>query len=353
MLKKLLSKIYYEMPARLPCVGYAFPCRNVVFELVYSCNLNCMMCPYAAETRHEKPKGSDFKPLTKDEITELLQKFPKGSNVTFTGGEPFLKEGILEILEKASERHKVTIATNGTLFNDDIAEKMVRWKVRLVGISIDGPEPVHNQIRRDPESYAKAVSAVRMMAREKKKRGSEHPRLNLNGVILGNNFDQLYKNVELAKEIEADSCTFQVCDPSWNRSAWRLSERIEMEEKTIEKVEPIERDKLKSALERITAVADELEISVNFMPKLSAEEILDYYGNKFDIKKWYCLDPWSTMRVSPYGDVFPCLNFRVGNVRQQKPSSLWNGTNYRRFRKTLAKATLFDSCIGCCKMSRK
>jgi MoaA/NifB/PqqE/SkfB family radical SAM enzyme len=353
MLKKLLSRIYYRFPARMPYLGYAFPCRNVVFELIYTCNLNCVMCPYAAEMRHEEPRGSDFKPLTRDEIAGLLQGFPKGSNITFTGGEPFLKEGILDILEKATERHKVTIATNGTLFNDDITEKMVRWGVQLIGVSIDGPKDIHNEIRRDPQAYDKAMSAVSKIAEQKRVMNSKYPRLNLNGVILASNFDQLYKNIELANEIGADSCTFQVCDPSWNRSAWRLGEEIEVAEKTIEKVDPIAREKLTSALEHILSVSEKLKIAVNFMPQLSVKEIVDYCDNKFDMKKWYCLDPWSTMRISPYGDVFPCLNFKIGNVREQKPAKLWNSAKYKRFRKTLGKATLFDSCVGCCKMSKK
>jgi MoaA/NifB/PqqE/SkfB family radical SAM enzyme len=353
MLKEALRKIYYRFPAKLSATGYAFPCRNVIFEVVYSCNLNCEMCPYRAELEHTQPRGSDFKPLEKNEIIDLLHELPKGSNITFTGGEPFLKEGILDILEAAAGLHRVSVATNGTLFTDAIAEKMAKWGISLIGVSLDGPKEIHNEIRKDAAAYDKLIEAVRSINEQKIKQGVQLPRLNFNGVILKKNFNFLYKNIELAKELNISSHTFQICDPSWNRSAWRLSDEINADERTIEKVEPIDRGELKAALEQLVDTAKRLNVGLNFVPALTVEEIVDYYDNKFDLSKWHCLDPWSTMRISPYGDVFPCLNFKVGNVREQKPSVLWNSSSYRRFRKTLGSAVLFESCIGCCKMIRK
>ncbi|MFC1548562.1 radical SAM protein [Candidatus Omnitrophota bacterium] len=351
MLKKILRKIYYQSPASLSFLGYAFPCRNVVFEVIYSCNLSCEMCSYIAEMKYTEPRGSDFKLLDKSEIISLLREFPKGSNFNFTGGEPLLKEGILDILEEAVKRHKVSLSTNGTLFTDEIAEKLVRWGVQLIGFSLDGPKEIHNEIRRDPQAYDKLVDAINKV--NEKKKGSEYPRLNLNGVILKKNFRLLYKNIELAKQLGFSSHTFQVCDPSWDRSAWRLSDKINAKEKMIEKVEPIDRKELKKALEHLVDVAKRLDININFVPALSIKEIVDYYDNRFDLNKWHCLNPWSTMRISPYGDVFPCLNFSIGNIRDKKPSELWNGPNYRRFRRALGRTVIFDSCVGCCKMERK
>ena len=353
MIKEILRKVYYQLPAKLSFLGYAFPCRNIIFEVVYSCNLNCEMCPYRAEIKHTTPKGSDFKALDKDEIINLFREFPKGSNITFTGGEPFLKEGIFEILEAAVKMHNVTIATNGTLFTDETAKRLVEWGVRLLGFSLDGPREVHNEIRKDPQAYDKLVDAVKKVNEYKKKLNTSYPRVNLNGVILKKNFNELYKNIELAKELGIKTHTFQICDPSWNRSAWRLSDEINSNEKIIEQVEPIKRDELKNALEQLVDTAKRLEVELNFMPHLTLEEIVDYYDNKFDIKNWYCLDPWSTMRISPYGDVFPCLNFKVGNIREQRPVKLWNSAKYRKFRETLRKSILFNSCVGCCKMRKK
>ncbi|MGB2880031.1 MAG: radical SAM protein [Candidatus Omnitrophota bacterium] len=353
MLKKILNRIYYRFPAFFSGTGLALPCRNVVFELVYSCNLNCEMCPYKAETTQTEPSGSDFKPLEKEEIIRLLHEFPKGSNITFTGGEPFLKEGILEILEEAARLHNVTLATNGTLITDEIAEKVVNWALRLLGFSLDGPRDIHNDIRRDPGAFDKLANGVKRINDQKKKQGTRFPKLNFNGVILKKNFAFLEENIELAKELGVSFHTFQICDPSWDRSGWRLSDKIKANEKIIEQVEKIDRKELKGALDKLIAAGKRLDVGVNFMPPLTPEEIVDYYDHKFDLSKWHCLSPWSTMRISPYGDVFPCLNFKVGNIRRQKPGVLWNSPNYRKFRRELGKVSLFESCTGCCKMKRR
>lgn len=352
MLRKTLSKIYYRLPAKFPHLGYAFPCRNVVFELTYNCNLDCKMCSYKNEIKHAKIRGSDFEPLTKDEIINLLHEFPKHSNVFFTGGEIFVKKGIMDILEVAAKLHRVSLATNGTLFTDEIAAKLVGWGVKSIGLSLDGPRDIHNKIRGDSESYDKLISAIKAINRYKKKLGAQIPWLTINGVILKENLAGLHKNLEVAASLNINACTFQVIDYSLNRSGWRLSNEINTAEKIIQQVEPIDREILMSELERLVAMGKKLNMPVSFAPPLTLGEVVDYYNNKFNANNWHCLEPWSTMRISPYGDVFPCLNFKIGNVREQKPAVLWNSPNYRKFRRQLGRLTLFDSCTGCCKPSK-
>jgi len=353
MIKDIFRKIYYEVPSYVGSGGLAFPCRNVNFELTYGCNLNCSMCAYKNEVNQTAPEGSDFEPLRKDEIIKLIRKFPSGSNITFTGGEIFLKEGILEILEAAAILHKVTIATNGTLVTKDIAKRIVELGIALVGLSLDGPEEVHNKIRRDPSAYDKLIDAIGYVREEKKIRAAGYPLINLNGVILEENHHLLYRNIEIIKALGLDAHTFQICDPSWSRSGWRLSDNISMKEKTIQQVEQINRNELSGSLEKILNTAKRLNIKVNFLPRVSIKQILDYYENKFDLSEWQCLQPWSVIRISPYGDVFPCLNYNIGNIRNNSVENLWNNAKYRLFRKTLKKASLFDSCVGCCKMIPK
>jgi MoaA/NifB/PqqE/SkfB family radical SAM enzyme len=43
MLKNVLRSIYYDFPRKF-LQGKAFPCRNLVIELTYRCNLSCSMC---------------------------------------------------------------------------------------------------------------------------------------------------------------------------------------------------------------------------------------------------------------------------------------------------------------------
>jgi radical SAM protein with 4Fe4S-binding SPASM domain len=91
---------------------------------------------------------------------------------------------------------------------------------------------------------------------------------------------------------------------------------------------------------------------MRFLPGLSIDEVVRYYQGDFNLKGWNCLLPWHTMRISPYGDVYPCLNVLIGNIKEKKIQSLWNSAPYSSFRQSLKKDRIFPACVGCCKMQR-
>jgi molybdenum cofactor biosynthesis enzyme MoaA len=58
--------------------------------------------------------------LNANEIMSIIDQLPPNSNVTFTGGEVFLKKGIEEIIKETAPKHTVTIATNGLLLSNHV-----------------------------------------------------------------------------------------------------------------------------------------------------------------------------------------------------------------------------------------
>lgn len=88
-----------------------FPFR-VEFEVTSVCNLDCTYC-------YAKPFSNQIIPL--NEVKYLLKKTKDEANpfeMIIMGGEPFIREDIIEILDFASNLFKVIgISTNGTLIN--------------------------------------------------------------------------------------------------------------------------------------------------------------------------------------------------------------------------------------------
>src|SRR5271169_6479398 len=77
-----------------------FPIK-AVFELTYRCNLKCRHCYVAPSAVNERGKELD----TKQVFTILDQLAGAGClNIGFTGGEPFLREDIFEILGYAKNK---------------------------------------------------------------------------------------------------------------------------------------------------------------------------------------------------------------------------------------------------------
>jgi radical SAM protein with 4Fe4S-binding SPASM domain len=81
-----------------------------------------------------------------------------------TGGEPLLRRDLLEVLSYAYHRGlKTGVATNGFLIDHSMAERIKDANIYSVQISLDGLERTHNRIRNNRQSFARAVSAVRLL----------------------------------------------------------------------------------------------------------------------------------------------------------------------------------------------
>lgn len=109
-------------------------------------------------------------------ISSYLELQPDGAEVVFCwhGGEPLLSgqsfyERVMELQQRYRGNHVVlnTIQTNGTL----LTEEWCRWLRDhrfLVGISIDGPEDVHDYYRRNGSgrgSFVQVMEGIERMQR--------------------------------------------------------------------------------------------------------------------------------------------------------------------------------------------
>lgn len=86
-----------------------------VFIRFAGCNLNCSYC----DTMWANEKNAPYELMSAEEIHQYI-KFTEVRNITLTGGEPLLQEGILELLELLSEDKdlNIEIETNGSVALD-------------------------------------------------------------------------------------------------------------------------------------------------------------------------------------------------------------------------------------------
>ena len=83
-----------------------------IFIRLAGCNLNCSYC----DTTWANNKNVKYDLMTTEEIYEYI-KSTGIRNITLTGGEPLLQNGIIELLERLSEDRDihVEIETNGSI----------------------------------------------------------------------------------------------------------------------------------------------------------------------------------------------------------------------------------------------
>ena len=109
-------------------------------------------------------------PMTLDEIVDVIDDVARMSvfRLVISGGEPFLRQDIDEILLHAVRSHvgRVFVSTNGTCIEEDILTALSRYRQRLTfKVSVDGPAAFHDSWRGRAGALTLTLEAIRRLAR--------------------------------------------------------------------------------------------------------------------------------------------------------------------------------------------
>lgn len=114
---------------------------NLMVELLTNCNERCKHC-YISSFEH---KG-----LSTDDLKRVIFQFRKlgGLNLSFTGGEIFLRPDLFELIKYARSLYlRVFLLTNGTLINEDVAKRLKELNVAELSISLYSmDEAIHDKV---------------------------------------------------------------------------------------------------------------------------------------------------------------------------------------------------------------
>lgn len=133
------------------------PLQNILVKPAGpDCNMACSYCFYSC--KQEMFKESAVHRMSDEVLTELIRQFMEQSgpevSITWQGGEPtlmglafFQKAAALEERYGRSKTIGNGMQTNGLLIDKDWAAFFKRYSF-LVGLSVDGPEHIHDRYRR-------------------------------------------------------------------------------------------------------------------------------------------------------------------------------------------------------------
>jgi len=123
-------------------------------EITKRCNLKCKHC-YVRGNEEEMPI---------EKIKNIIDQGKKigVESVTLTGGEPFLREDVFEILNYIDSKNmRVRILSNGTLIDRETAKRLQSLKNVFLSISLDGPKDVHEKLRRVKGCFDKTLNGIK------------------------------------------------------------------------------------------------------------------------------------------------------------------------------------------------
>ena len=136
---------------------------NLIFFVTSRCNLLCKHCFYWEELNKKKDE------LTLDEIVKISKSLPNLLSVSLTGGEPYLRKDLDQVaaaFERNSNVRNIQVPSNGLVVDltlsraEALLKRVTRARVST-GVSLDGLEETHNEIRQNPKSFQRALETLK------------------------------------------------------------------------------------------------------------------------------------------------------------------------------------------------
>ena len=261
-------------------------------DLTYRCNERCVHCYLDHDDAGE---------MTFAELERLLREMAEAGvfQLTLSGGEPLLRKDFFAIARRARELDfNVKLKTNGLLIREEAAAALRALCLDSIQISIYSHRAeVHDAVTKVPGSLARSLGAARFLV-------ARGLRVKFATVLMRQNRADYPAVQALAREIGASFTLDPTVTPHLNgdRSLLALN------------VDPAD---LKGVLhdERVAGEAAEFCTT----PTAPGEDELNAFP---------CSAGHSACYISPYGEVYPCVQFPLacGNVRQQSFADIWRNS---------------------------
>ena len=266
---------------------------RVLWEITNTCNYHCSYCIFSSETiKYENE-------LTTDEVKRTIKEL-KENNFTyikFTGGEPFTRKDMTEILKYAKELgFNMDISTNASLITEKIAKELKDINFPMVHVSLDGADKNSHEFVRGKDTFERTLRGIKYLTQN-----DIYTRIGT--VIYKQNEDRLEDIVKLAIELKANEIIF-----SFMEAVGRLEgDDTIISKKTIDAVRN-EIDKL--------ALKYEKQIQVKY----------SFTENKVCKSEECCPAVKKFLYINNLGQVSPCTWVVANNSEYQSKLTLKNNT---------------------------
>jgi radical SAM protein with 4Fe4S-binding SPASM domain len=297
--------------------------REATLAVTYKCNLRCSMCNIW--------KVSDFDELPPEEYLKLPRSL---RSINITGGEPFLRKDLVEVIRRiheASPSSRIVISSNGFM-TDRIASlmgEMRRFHPKLgIGISVDGLDSVHDGVRGVKGAFEKAVQTVKAVKAE----GIEDVRIGM--TIVNENCGQVMDVYRLSNRLGVEFTTAV----AHNSDIYFRKD----DNSPVETLSGIDHDLKKVRDAHLRTLSPKAWFRAYHFAGITDPSIRSYAIG-------LCGAGTSFIFMDPRGDVYPCivLNNLMGNVREFDSLEALLSTKKAQSVQTMVRACRKDCWMVC------
>lgn len=270
---------------------------NGTVIVTYRCNARCTMC-----NRYKAPSKPE------EEITlEAIKKLPPMYFTNITGGEPFIRTDLKEIVRELYKKSdRIVISTNG-FFTDRIVDLCREFPQIGIRISIEGLEETNNKIRGLDDGFNRGYTTLKTL-------------------------------VEMGMKDVGFGMTVQDSNARDLVSLYKLSDEMNMEFATASLHNSFYFVEAKNIIKDRIMVGQQFEDLINELLKSKSPKkwfrayfnhgLINYiFGQK---RLLPCDMAFDTFFIDPYGDIMPCNGTKdkevMGNINECDTwEELWEG----------------------------
>ena len=312
------------------------PLLIVPWRCTFACDSNCAHCISA----NKAPFPDEVNTKSAKQIVDQVAEFG-ASFFGITGGQPFLRKDLFEVLDYATRLGlNTSIITDGRMIDEKAIKNIIKNKTKI-SVSIDGAEQTNDAIR-GKGAYSAAISAIERFAKADLLNVLVYTFANVGDVTNVNETDMVHV-LELAKKYGArwvvfhgfvpyssDSCTLKA-DPTPAQYEWICNKLYDLTQKY--------------------GKTPSINVYIPFYARVAKQRGMpdfDNWFNSFFLGRCFF---GKFMSIAENGDVIPCSYndvYRIGNVKNRPIKQIWQEMQESNFfNKIKDKKNLKGKCGVC------
>jgi MoaA/NifB/PqqE/SkfB family radical SAM enzyme len=314
----------------------------IQWHLTENCNLRCRHCYQIEGMRNMELSLHEAEDVI-DEASGMLESWAETYGIGFspsfniTGGEPFLRADLFEILGAIKARgFGIFLLTNGTLIDRNRAKALSDTGIDGVQVSIEGPPEIHDSIR-GKGSFGASVEGIKNLL-------DAGLRVTLNATLSKINAHHMPEVLNIASGLGVQRAGFSRLVPS-GRGLSLIGEMLSPEE-----VKGLYGFLLSRKIEGLEIVTGDPVASM-----MAAGE-KDSGKSMCSTATGGCAAGISGLTILSDGSITPCrrLHIPIGNVRSDSLREVWatspvleNLRDKSRYAGRCGRCPRWSGCRGC------
>lgn len=307
--------------------------KKLYLELTNRCNLNCSIC-------YRKTWNDDTSDMSDSIINKIMKEIKEIDTleeIVLGGiGEPTFYPNVAYIMNQIKDYH-VTLTTNGTLMEGDMAESIVETVNHII-ISMDGMSDTFYGIR--GFSLEKIIENIKKLNLLKQEKGSRTPLISFQMVISKANQGEILQLIDLASSLNVSQVILSNLLPAT------------IDDQNLILYTRYENEEMHQLFKKVR----------NYSMRKGLEVKMPTYQLKTE-RRCRFIDDDATM-ITATGDVVPCYRFAhdgtevvygrhkvikshsFGNIQRESLIDVYNKQNYQNYRSTVFN-NHYPSCMDC------